>query len=136
MSRTGINLIFTGNWLKALHADFFKEFGLTHQQHNILRILRGQRMKPVNVEMLKARMMDRMSNVSRILERLKRKELIQCTPSDADKRTLDIVITEQGLDLLHVIDEEVHKINDLLGHMNQKELEQLNELLDKVRNRW
>jgi len=134
LSKTGINLIYTGIWLKAIHSDFFKKFGLTHPQHNILRILRGQKQHPINVNQIKERMVDKSSNVSRITEKLQRKKLIECTPSASDKRAVDIVITQKGLDLLSEIDQQVHEINNRLAHLEHSELVALNLLLDKVRN--
>jgi len=134
LSKTGINLIYTGIWLKAIHSDFFKKFGLTHPQHNILRILRGQKQHPINVNQIKERMVDKSSNVSRITEKLQRKKLIECTPSASDKRAVDIVITQKGLDLLSEIDLQVHEINNRLAHLEHSELVALNLLLDKVRN--
>ncbi len=134
LSKTGINLIYTGIWLKSIHSTFFKKFGLTHPQHNILRILRGQKQHPVNVNQIKERMVDKSSNVSRITEKLQRKKLIVCTPSALDKRAVDIVITQKGLELLARVDAEVHEINNLLAHLEPSELVVLNLLLDKVRN--
>lgn len=134
LSKTSINLIYTGNWLKSLHSDFFKKFGLTHPQHNILRILRGQHPNPVNVITIKERMVDKSSNVSRITEKLQRKKLIDCRPSETDKRAVDVLITQKGLGLLAVVDARVHEINNLLAHLQPSELVLLNLLLDKIRN--
>lgn len=134
LSKTGINLIYTGMWLKAEHSDFFKKFGLSHPQHNILRILRGQKQHAVNVNTIKERMVDKSSNVSRITQKLQKKKLIECQPSATDKRAVDVVITQKGLDLLTKIDQQVHVINDLLAHLEPSELLVLNMLLDKIRN--
>jgi MarR family multiple gene transcriptional regulator MgrA len=134
LSKAGINLIFTGTWLKTLHSDFFKSFGITWPQHNILRILRGQKGNPVSVNTVKERMMDKSSNVSRITEKLQKKKLIECRPSTIDKRSVDIVITQKGLDLLTRVEGRVHEINNLLAHLEPTELMLLNLLLDKVRN--
>jgi DNA-binding MarR family transcriptional regulator len=133
LSKTGINLVYTGIWLKAAHTDFFKKFGLSHPQHNILRILRGQKQHAINVNAIKERMVDKSSNVSRITQKLLKKKLIECQPSPTDKRVVDIVITQKGLDLLSRIDQQVHEINDLLAHLDPSELLVLNMLLDKIR---
>lgn len=74
LSKAGINLIFTGSWLKTLHSDFFKSFGITWPQHNLLRILRGQKGNPISVNAIKERMVDKSSNVSRITEKLQKKQ--------------------------------------------------------------
>lgn len=133
LSKAGINLIFTGTWLKTAHSDFFKTFGITWPQHNILRILRGQRGNPINVNAVRERMVDKSSNVSRITEKLQKKKLIECRPSEADKRAVDITITPKGLDLLTKVEARVHEINDLLAHLEPSELILLNMLLDKIR---
>jgi DNA-binding MarR family transcriptional regulator len=125
--------VYTGIWLKAAHTDFFKKFGLSHPQHNILRILRGQKQHAINVNAIKERMVDKSSNVSRITQKLLKKKLIECQPSPTDKRVVDIVITQKGLDLLSRIDQQVHEINDLLAHLDPSELLVLNMLLDKIR---
>lgn len=135
LSKTGINLIYTGIWLKAAHSDFFKKFGLTHPQHNILRILRGQKQQPIGVNKIKGRMVDKSSNVSRITEKLQKKKLIACTASETDKRFVNVVITQKGLDLLSSIDGQVQEINNLLAHLSPSELVVLNLLLDKIRSR-
>ncbi len=135
LSKAGINLIFTGTWLKTHHSDFFKSFGITWPQHNILRILRGQRGNPASLTLLKERMVDRSSNVSKITEKLERKKLIDVRPSETDKRAMGITITPKGLELLERVEARVHEINDLLDHLSPSELMLLNVLLDKVRNR-
>lgn len=135
LSKAGINLIFTGTWLKTLHSDFFKSFGITWPQHNILRILRGQKGKPASLTLLKERMVDRSSNVSKITEKLARKKLIDVRPSETDKRAMGITITAKGLELLERVEARVHEINNLLDHLSPSELMLLNVLLDKVRNR-
>lgn len=134
LSKAGINLIYTGTWLKTAHSDFFKSFGITWPQHNILRILRGQKGNPVNVNAIKERMVDKSSNVSRITEKLQNKKLIECRPSQTDKRAVDIMITQKGLDLLSAVEGRIHEINNLLAHLEPGELLLLNMLLDKVRN--
>lgn len=134
LSKAGINLIYTGTWLKTLHSDFFKSFGITWPQHNILRILRGQKENAVSVNTIKERMMDKSSNVSRITEKLQNKKLIECRPSAVDKRSVEVSITQKGLDLLTKVEGRVPEINNLLGHLEPSELLLLNLLLDKIRN--
>jgi MarR family multiple gene transcriptional regulator MgrA len=134
LSKAGINLIYTGTWLKTLHSDFFKSFGITWSQHNILRILRGQKGRAVNVNTIKERMMDKSSNVSRITEKLQKKKLIDCSQSPDDRRAVNIVITDKGLQLLRTIENRMTEIDDLLAHLDPDELVMLNTLLDKVRS--
>ena len=134
LSKAGINLIYTGTWLKTAHSNFFKSFGITWPQHNLLRILRGQKGNPINVNAVKERMMDKSSNVSRITEKLQKKKLIECRPSAIDKRSVEVSITQKGLDLLAKVEGRVPEINNLLGHLEPSELLLLNMLLDKIRN--
>lgn len=132
LSKAGINLIYSGTWLKTRHSDFFKSFGITWSQHNILRILRGQKGQTVSVNTIKERMMDKSSNVSRITEKLQKKKLIDCRQSPDDRRSVNVAITETGLQLLKRIEDRIAEINDLLAHLDTDELVQLNSLLDKV----
>jgi MarR family multiple gene transcriptional regulator MgrA len=134
LSKAGINLIYTGTWLKTLHSDFFKSFGITWSQHNILRILRGQKGNAVSINTIKERMMDKSSNVSRITEKLQKKKLIDCRPSVDDRRSVNVSITEKGLQLLKKVEDRIPEINNLLAHLDPDELVMLNTLLDKVRN--
>ena len=133
LSKAGINLIYTGTWLKTAHSHYFKSFGITWPQHNLLRILRGQKGNPINVNAVKERMVDKSSNVSRITEKLQKKKLIECYPSEIDKRAVELTITRKGLDLLERVEARVHEINDLLAHLEPSELILLNMLLDKIR---
>ncbi|WP_080240610.1 MarR family winged helix-turn-helix transcriptional regulator [Spirosoma rigui] len=134
LSKAGINLIYTGTWLKTLHSDFFKSFGITWAQHNILRILRGQKGQTVSVNTIKERMMDKSSNVSRITEKLQKKKLIDCRQSPDDRRSVNVVITDSGLQLLKKIEDRMADINNILAHLDAEELVLLNALLDKVRS--
>jgi len=133
-SKASINLFFTSNWLGDYHRKFFKRYDLTHPQYNILRILRGQNGNPANINLLKERMLDKMSNVSRIIERLKKKKLITLNISSKDKRVVEVYLSEEGTSLLNHIEKGLEDLNNILLHMNVDELVTLNTLLDKVRN--
>ncbi|MBS1681848.1 MAG: MarR family transcriptional regulator [Bacteroidetes bacterium] len=127
-----INLLFTANWLEASSNKFFKEFGITNQQFNILRILRGQSPKAVSGAMIKERMLDQNSDISRLLDRLIVKKYISKTPCKSDKRASDVKITDSGLKILSKIDQRIDEINSFLN-LTAKEADLLNELLDKSR---
>ncbi|HEY0610094.1 MAG TPA: MarR family transcriptional regulator [Chitinophaga sp.] len=128
-----VSLIFVGNWIVGRHQQFFKKFDITMQQFNILRILRGQHPKAANINMLKERMLDRMSDVSRLVERLRKAELVERKSCEADRRAVDVKITPKGLQLLKVIDEEIEQLEDCLkSTLAPKDVAQLNKLLDKV----
>ena len=129
-----INLLFTVNWLNAKKLLCLKDFGLTPQQYNILRILRGQYPKPATVGLLCERMLDRMSNASRIVERLRTKGLVKRTECNSDRRAVDVVITGEGLELLEQADREVDKLNKELEVLELNEAREMNQLLDKIRS--
>jgi DNA-binding MarR family transcriptional regulator len=127
-----INLIFTSNWIGNLQQQYLKPFGITSQQFNILRILKGQHPKSISASAIKMRMMDKNSDVSRLLDRLEAKELIERKICPSDKRAADVVITEKGLDLLTQIDREQKAFDTVLA-LTEDEAQQLSDLLDKCR---
>ena len=129
-----VNLIYTNYYVSDKMKAYFKGFNITTQQFNILRILRGQHPKPASIRLIKERMLDKSSDVSRILDRLLKKEWIIRTDCQVDRRQKDILITEKGLNLLKTIDEFEEKRDDLLSELSNEEVHQLNQLLDKIRN--
>lgn len=132
--KLGINLIFTHNWLTAKQSDFFKNRDITMQQFNVLRILRGQHPQPASVNLVKERMLDRMSDVSRIVERLRQAEYVCRNTCEHDRRSVDISITEKGLALLAQMDtQEDASFHRVFHALSEEEAQQLNYLLDKIR---
>lgn len=127
-----INLIYTTNWITAKQHEFLKPFGITGQQFNILRILKGQYPKSISGTEIKSRMLDRNSDISRLLDRLNLKKLITKNVCPQDKRAFDVVITSSGLDLLATLEKEPKVMTKLL-HLSEAEAEQLSDLLDKAR---
>jgi DNA-binding MarR family transcriptional regulator len=127
-----VNLIYTSNWLQNKQQDHFKTFGITGQQFNILRILKGQHPKSISGTEIKSRMLDRNSDVSRLLDRLDKKKLIVKRTCPSDKRASDVSITEEGLQLLQLIDKKEKEINPVLS-LSEEEALQLSFLLDKCR---
>ena len=111
-----------------------KKYGITMTQYNVLRILRGQNQKPVSVGLIKERMIERNSDVSRIIDRLVKKNLIQRTENQKDRRQKDVLISDEGLRVLAELDSFEDLIEKKLGHLSKKEVKTLNELLDKVRS--
>jgi DNA-binding MarR family transcriptional regulator len=127
-----INLIFTANWLTSKQQDFLKPFGITGQQFNILRILRGQQSKSISATAIKARMLDKNSDVSRLLDRLGAKGLIEKKTSPSDRRATDVLISQKGLDILDAIDKKQLEADAILS-LTDEEATQLSNLLDKSR---
>ena len=127
-----INLIYTTSWMQGKQKDIFKTFNITLQQFNILRILRGQHPNSTSATEIKARMLDKNSDVSRLLDRLLAKKLITKRVSPNDKRAADVNLTEEGLELLKAIDKKQSQIDNVLL-LNDEEATILSDLLDKSR---
>ena len=131
--KVAVNLLFTAGWLEDRNKDYFKPFGITPQQFNILRILRGQQPGKISLSGIKARILDKNSDVSRLMDRLISKKFVEKSPCPNDKRAADILITEEGLKLLSKIDSRMDQTDAKLLRLTPDEAEQLSALLDKCR---
>lgn len=132
--KAAINVIFTAAWINQRHAQALKTFGISIQQFNILRILRGMRPEPATVKLLTERMIDKMSNASRLVEKLKAKGLVERKSCPEDRRRVNIYITDKGLDLLREASKTIER--DEQAYMNSLTDEQaslLSDLLDMLR---
>ena len=132
--RVLVNLIYTSNWITDSQSKVFKPFGLTLQQFNVLRILRGQYPNPVKVSDIIERMLDKMSNASRLVDKLVAKKLVLRTECPSDRRAVDVIITNKGLELLKKLD--VHLIDwdkEQCKRLSEEEAILLSQLLDKLR---
>ncbi|WP_439504618.1 MarR family winged helix-turn-helix transcriptional regulator [Sediminibacterium sp.] len=130
--KLSINLIFSNNWITEKIKAVLQEEDITHQQYNILRILRGSK-KPLSTLQIRARMLDKMSDTSRIVERLVKKELVEKKVCTTDKRLVDVIISPAGLDVLKRLDEKNEELDAILQNLTPKEAAQLSDLLDKMR---
>lgn len=128
-----LNIIYTSNWLEERIKKSLKKYGVTLQQYNVLRILRGQHPNPITTSIIRERMLDKMSDASRIVDRLHKKGLAVRTPCPFDKRLVDIVISDKGLELLSAVDLEKEQMEFLLNNLTEEEAHTLNTLLDKAR---
>jgi DNA-binding MarR family transcriptional regulator len=131
--KLAVNLIFTHSWLMSKICDLLDEYDLTPQQFNLLRILRGQYPQPASITLLKDRMLDKMSDASRLVERLVAKGLVERKICSEDRRKVNVIITKKGLKVLEKIDETNQEMDNFLKNLSLKEAEQLNSLLDKLR---
>ena len=129
-----INIIYTNSWLNGLFLDRLKPYDISIQQFNILRILRGQHPKPATVNLIQERMLDKMSNASRLVEKLRIKQLVERTTCLEDRRAVNVVITKKGLTLLSKIESEDKKWDDRYNNLSDSELKKLNQLLDKFKS--
>ncbi len=127
-----VNLIYTYHWLQARAAERLNSTDLTLQQYNILRILRGQYPNPATIMLLKERMLDRECDASRLVDRLVQKALVSRTMCPHDRRKVDVLITQKGLDLLKRIDQRESYLKKH-ATLTESELQTLNALLDKLR---
>lgn len=128
-----VNLMFTVHWLESEEKKFLKKYAITLPQYNILRILRGQSPDCVSVVDIKKRIIDRSSDVSRLVERLRKQNYVSRFGSETDKRLVDVKITEKGLELLEKIQKERKKMPPIFAHLSEEELKTMNFYLDKLR---
>lgn len=131
--RLMVNLMFTGAWTKDITNKYLKQFDLSNEQYNILRILRGSCPKMLTISDIQSRMMDRTSNVGRMIDKLLKKEYVNRSNNPENRREMNISITQSGLDFLTTIDVEFHKIEEKMKNLNTDETNQLIDLLDKLR---
>lgn len=132
-SKSIVNLMFTNGWIHQQQLSIFRPFGITTPQYNILRILRGQHPRPVTVNLLIERMLDKSSNASRIVDKLESKGLVERKQCLHDRRAVDVVISDEGLRLLSDIDYSMNQWEDRINNLSEEECRQLNRLLDKLR---
>jgi DNA-binding MarR family transcriptional regulator len=132
-NRAMVNILFTHAWMIDHIKSFVKSENITPQQYNILRILRGAG-EPLSTLQLRERMLDKMSDTSRIVERMVSKDLVQKAVSEKDKRMVDVIITPKGMELLESLDRRNEELDAMMNHLSDGELETLNDLLDKLRD--
>ena len=127
-----VNIMFTHAWMVDHIKTFVKSENITPQQYNILRILRGAG-EPLSTLQLRERMLDKMSDTSRIVDRLILKGLAQKSTSLSDHRLVDVLITEKGHGILREIDEGPDIVTEVMCNVSEEEMEELSQLLDKIR---
>ena len=131
--RATVNIVFTYNWLAYTMRGQLEKYNITQQQYNVLRILRGQVPNPATVNLLKDRMLDKMSDASRIVDRLVQKNLVTRCTNNKDRRAVDIRISDEGLAILAKLDVELKTSDVIKGNITEDEAAQLSALLDKMR---
>jgi DNA-binding MarR family transcriptional regulator len=128
-----INLIYTFNWMNERIKTMLDKYDITPQQFNILRILRGAG-KPISTLQIRQRMLDKMSDTSRIVDRLLKKELVRKVICEGDRRLVDVTISESGLKLLESIDAHQDDMDSVFKNLDEEQAATLNILLDKIRS--
>jgi DNA-binding MarR family transcriptional regulator len=129
-----INVIYTSNWISGQQNEILKPYDLSVQQYNVLRILRGQSPKPISVNAIIERMMDKMSNASRLVDKLLAKELVIRRECPDDRRAVEIFITEKGINILSELDNVQSEWEKTLHNLDESEVLLLSDLLDRLRN--
>lgn len=128
-----VNIMFTEAWLRNRMSEILKPFDLTLQQYNVLRILRGSNPKAMSTSCIRDRMLDKMSDASRIVDRLFKKGLLDRRICELDKRLVDVYITSEGLRVLGQIDASMTGFNENLDQITEEEAQVLNNILDRIR---
>jgi DNA-binding MarR family transcriptional regulator len=128
-----VNAIFTGNWIVQQQQELLKPFGLTVQQYNVLRILRGQHGNPMTVLAITERMMDKMSNASRLVDKLVEKKLVLRRECPKDRRAVDVLILPAGLALLDKVYDVQLTWGKHFDALGIQKLEEMNQILDEFR---
>lgn len=131
--KMAVNILFTGSWLHNLDSLRFKPFDVTPEQYNVLRILRGSHPKPLMLSEVTSRMIDKNSNATRLVEKLRQKGLLKREICASNRRQVDIFITDKGLILLQKIDKTADDWMKTLRGVTRQEAQELNRILDKLR---
>jgi DNA-binding MarR family transcriptional regulator len=132
--RAAVNVLYTATWILEHMRDFLAGYGITQQQYNVLRILRGQYPESISTCDIRNRMIDRAPDASRIVDRMIAKNLVQKTPSVKDKRRIDVTITKNGLALLDAISVAMEGPDNLLRRLSTEDCRNLNTLLDTMKS--
>mgnify|MGYP003549731129 FL=1 len=132
--KAAINLIYTLSWMRDKTRCIFDAEDITSQQFNILRILRGRVPQPLSTLQIRERMLEKMSDTSRIVDRLISKGLVKKVTCKTDRRLVDVIITDKGKKLLERLDEKQNEIDGVLGNLSEKDANILSDLLDQIRD--
>ena len=132
--KAALNILYSGNWLYNLNASHLKAFDITPEQYNVLRILRGSHPKPLKLADITCRMLDKNSNATRLVEKLRLKGMAKREICKANRRQVDIGITDKGLALLSRIDKSSDAWSETVKSLTRSEAQELNRLLDKLRS--
>jgi DNA-binding MarR family transcriptional regulator len=132
-AKLAVNILYTASWIDAIHIQNLKPFGISPQQFNVLRILRGANQEPIRLTDITERMVDRNSNATRLVEKLRQKGLLKREICKANRRQVDILITQKGQDLLSEIDIHTEDWMKHLKSLQKTEAQDLNKFLDKLR---
>lgn len=129
-----LEILFTSSWLNNKHEQLLKPYGISTQQYNILRILRGAAPHAISMKEIKERAINKTPHLTRMTQKLLASGYISCTANKEDKRVTLNAITEEGLQLLNDLEDAMNQFNKIAAKLNRKEAQQLADLLEKLRN--
>lgn len=132
--KTIVNVMYTNNWICDQQHYIMKDFGITVQQYNVLRILKGQKSNPITINAIIDRMLDKMSNASRLVDKLVQKNYVDRTYREDDRRACNVVITKEGEKALVKITSKIAELEERMQSLTDEEHDLLNSLLDKLRD--
>jgi DNA-binding MarR family transcriptional regulator len=133
--KAGLNILYTAWWLKTIMSKELKEYGITHEQYNVLRILKGRYPDQVCVKEIACRMIEKSSNVPRIIDRLETKKLVKRNTSALDKRETVITLTPAGINMLDITTNKINVLFEETIELDETNASALNTLLEKVREK-
>jgi DNA-binding MarR family transcriptional regulator len=131
--KASVNILYTGSWLYNINMTYLKKYNITPEQFNVLRILRGSHPKPMMLSEITDRMIDKSSNCTRLVEKLRQKGLVNREICENNRRQVDISITDAGLKLLKKIDSDITSWAETMNKLTKTEVKELNRILDKLR---
>ncbi|WP_269223235.1 MULTISPECIES: MarR family winged helix-turn-helix transcriptional regulator [Flavobacterium] len=135
-TRVVLNVMYTQNVITESFNEIIKPYDISSEQYNVLRILRGQKGDPANMCVIQERMLARTSNTTRLVDKLLLKDLVTRNVCPDNRRKIEVLITQKGLDLLIELDPKVKEHEELFAkNLAVEELEQLNTLLEKYRTK-
>lgn len=130
-----VNVIYTNNWIFLNYSKNLKKYDISNQQYNVLRILNGQNGKPITINEIIERMLDKMSNASRLVDKLLAKGLVSREQRQGNRRACDVILTEKGKLFLEEVKTDMNLNEDKMSPLTDEEFDTLNELLDKMRKK-
>ena len=131
--KAALNILYTAWWLKTIMSRELKEYGLTHEQYNVLRILKGKFPEQMCVRDIACRMIEKSSNVPRIIDRLELKKFVKRNTSATDKRETVIALTQAGINILELSTNRINVLFDKTVTLDESSATGLNDLLEKIR---
>lgn len=131
--KLALNTMYTGNWLHLLQTRKLKKWGLSHQQYNVLRILRGQFPEVASVGTVLGRMLEPSSNITRLVDKLEAKKMVSRCENKENRRMQDLKITNEGLKLLEEIGSELDDLSKMFEYLDIDEVKTANKVLDSLR---